>query len=368
MTDPNPAIQPHDEFMVRHSGGTTGRPKGLLVTHSVWLNCVRNVIAGYVPLHPGDVAYHFAPITHASGTLFFMAYFRGATNFMARSFNVEAMVQKLRAGQITNVFLPPTALRSLVQHPDIRTIDPAPLKGLLIGGSVTPPELALTAYDIFGGKLYQLYGASEGGPVTSIGPEEWFAKIEGSNPVASAGRPLPWVEVQIRDVETDAILPIGEIGEIVCRCEARAAGFLDVEDEARIFLEDGWARTSDIGRLDRNGYLYIVDRKDDMIISGGYNIWPAEIETVLSGHPAIIEAGAFAVPHEHWGQTPHAVCVVAANASVTEQELIQLCSRELGSYKKPSRVEFTTETLPKTAVGKIDRRTLRSRWTPPAHV
>jgi len=361
MDDPKIPVQPSDAFMIRHSGGTTGRAKGLLITHKIWLNALRNILAGYVTLLPRDIAYHFAPITHASGTLFFMAYLNGATNYMARSFEIDAMVEKLKAGQITNMFLPPTALRTLVQHPGLQEgFDPTPLKGLMIGGSLTPPDLAREAYRVFDGRMYQLYGASEAGPMTSIGPDEWFFDIEGSDTAAAAGRPLPWVEVEIRDPETGEVLPLGEAGEIVSRSEAQVDNFMNAEDEAKVFI-DGWVRSGDIGRIDKNGWLYILDRKDDMIISGGFNIWPAELENVLQEHPEVIEATVFPVPHEHWGQTPYAVCVVSEGAKISEAELIKLCADRLGSYKKPSRVELTSEALPKTPVGKIDRKAMKAR-------
>ena len=356
-------IGPEDEFMVRHSGGTTGRPKGLPLTSRMWVNALRNVMSGFVKIKPGDISYHFAPITHAAGTLFFLTYLCGGINFMVPSFNVDKMVARLRAGGITNMFLPPTALRSLVQHSGMEGFDPSTVAGLMIGGSTIPVELVCAARRMFGEKsMYQIYGASEGGPACLMGPDEWFAEIEGSEPLASAGRPLPWIELEIRDPLTGEPTALGEIGEIATRSEAQITQFLNVEDDAKVF-RDGWVYAGDLGRLDANGYLYIIDRKDDMIISGGFNIWPAEIENVLLDQPGVLDAAVFGVAHEHWGQTPYAVCVVAERSTVTAGDLIRCCSEKLGSYKKPSFVKLVTEPLPKTAVGKTDRRKLRAALT-----
>jgi acyl-CoA synthetase (AMP-forming)/AMP-acid ligase II len=352
-----------DEFMVRHSGGTTGRAKGLPLTSAMWVNALRNVMSGYVKVQPGDISYHFAPITHASGTLFFLTYFCGGINFMVPSFNVDRLVARFRAGGITNMFLPPTALRSLVQHPGMAGVDPTSVKGLMIGGSTIPVELVRAARRMFGDtNMYQLYGASEGGPACMMGPQEWFAEIDGSEPLASAGRPLPWIELEIRDPVTSAPTPLGEVGEIVTRGEAQIAHFLNVDDDARVF-RDGWVYAGDLGRMDANGYLYIVDRKDDMIISGGFNIWPAEIENILLDQPGVLDAAVFAVPHEHWGQTPYAVCVAAEPSMLHAGDLIRICAEKLGSYKKPSHVEIVSDPLPKTPVGKTDRRKLRMAFT-----
>ena len=136
-------------------------------------------------------------------------------------------------------------------------------------------------------------------------------------------------------------------------------GFWNNPEATAERLVDGWVLTGDIGMLDANGYLYMLDRADDMIISGGYNIWPAELENVITDHPAVIEVAVFGVPHERWGESPYALCVIKPGAEVTEAEIIALCAERLGSYKKPGRVEFRTEALPKSPVGKVKRKDLR---------
>jgi acyl-CoA synthetase (AMP-forming)/AMP-acid ligase II len=217
----------------------------------------------------------------------------------------------------------------------------------------------LAARDVFGDVLYQGYGQTEALPITMMGPTEWLSTVEGSNPLRSAGRPLPFGDLEIRDPDTGVPVPAGDEGEIAIRCEGQMAGYWGDPDATARRMLDGWVLTGDIGRLDSNGYLYVLDRKDDMIISGGYNIWPAELENVLCDHPAVIEAAVFGVPSERWGESPYAVCTVEAGAAVTERELIELCADRLGSYKKPVRVELTADELPKSPVGKLARKVLR---------
>jgi len=155
-------------------------------------------------------------------------------------------------------------------------------------------------------------------------------------------------------------VPLGAEGEIAIRCDGQMIGFWENRDATKEKISmDGFVLTGDIGRLDSNGYLYVLDRKDDMIISGGFNIWPAELENVILGHPDVVEVGVFSIPHQKWGETPAAVCVVVGEAKVTESEIIELCGKQLGSYKKPGRVIFQTDPLPKSPVGKIQRKVLR---------
>jgi acyl-CoA synthetase (AMP-forming)/AMP-acid ligase II len=178
----------------------------------------------------------------------------------------------------------------------------------------------------------------------------------------SAGRVLPYVELQIRGEDGSTVLPHGSEGEIYVRCEAQMREFWGDEELTRSRLVDGWVRTGDIGRLDGNGYLYVLDRADDVIVSGGFTIWPVEVEAVIADHPAVIEVVVFAIPDDRWGETPMALCRVAEDASVEAEEIIDLCSMRLGSYRKPSRVAFTTEPLLRSVVGKLQRKALREPY------
>jgi acyl-CoA synthetase (AMP-forming)/AMP-acid ligase II len=258
----------------------------------------------------------------------------------------------------------PAMLNALAREDTAGERDWSKLKVIQIGGAPINDETALLGRDVFGMVLYQGYGQTEALPVCMMGPEEWFSEVEGSNPLRSAGRALPFAYLQIRDAEDSMReVPLGEEGEIAIRCDGQMLGFWDNDAAtAERMTQDGFVLTGDIGRLDDNAYLYVLDRKDDMIISGGFNIWPAELENVIQDHPAVIEVAVIAAPHERWGETPMALCVTGPNAVVTEAEVIELCADRLGSYKKPSRVEFRSEPLPKSPVGKLQRKVLREPY------
>jgi acyl-CoA synthetase (AMP-forming)/AMP-acid ligase II len=209
--------------------------------------------------------------------------------------------------------------------------------------------------------MYQGYGQTEALPVCMMGPQEWFSDLEGSEPLRSAGRPLPFADLEIRD---DDNLPVatGMEGEIAIRCDGQMPGFWQDEELTASRLVDGWVLTGDIGKFDQNGYVYVLDRKDDMIISGGFNIWPAELENVILDHPDVVEVAVIGIPHPRWGETPLAICVVKEGAAVTATDIQALCGDRLGSYKKPSEVVLRTEALPKSPVGKIQRKVLRAPY------
>lgn len=209
----------------------------------------------------------------------------------------------------------------------------------------------------FGDVLYQVYGQTEAAPSAVMGPRQWFGQLPGSNPLRAAGRPLVFADLEIQDEQGNQVA-VGEPGEIAVRCDGQMVGFWENEGASKEKLVNGFVLTGDIGRMDKNGYLYILDRKDDMIISGGFNIWPAELENVIMDHPAVIEAAVFGVPHTKWGETPVAVCYVATMGTVTGEEIIALCRERLGSYKKPAQVMFQTEPLPRTPVRKLARKVL----------
>jgi acyl-CoA synthetase (AMP-forming)/AMP-acid ligase II len=211
---------------------------------------------------------------------------------------------------------------------------------------------------VFGDTLFQGFGQTEAVPLAMMGPEEWFADIAGSSPLRAAGRVLPYAQVEIRG-PTNSVLPIGEEGEIVAKVEGQMRGYWGDKELTAARLVDGWVHTQDIGRLDRNGFLYVLDRSDDRIVSGGFTIWPAELETVIADHPAVTEVAVFAIPDDRWGEVPMAVVCVNDTSAVTAEEFIDMCRERLGSYKKPSRVEFTTDPLPKSVVGKLLRKQLR---------
>jgi acyl-CoA synthetase (AMP-forming)/AMP-acid ligase II len=357
-TDPMIEISDDAWSVIRHSGGTTGRPKGVAYTTKDWvLNC-RNWAVGLPLMSRQSVIGHAGPISHASGYLFLPGWLAGATNLVFGQFEPGKVIAMMRAHSVSHMFASPSLLAALTRHPDASG-EWSALRAITVGGAPITDATALAAHAVFGDTLFQGFGQTEAVPISMMGPQDWFGQVPGSTPLRAAGRIHPYAEVRILDADGTEV-PLGQEGEIVARVEGQMRLYWGDEEQTATRLRDGWVHTQDIGRLDENGFLYVLDRVDDMIVSGGFNIWPAELETVLADHPLVIEAAVFGVPDEKWGETPMAVVTVADPDLVTAEELVELCKDRLGSYKKPARVEITTEPLPKTVVGKLSRKQLRA--------
>lgn len=359
--DPDVSIDPEDNYIIRHTGGTTGRSKGVAYTHRAWLAAGRDWFYLYPPVEPGDSCLHLGPISHGSGYLFGPIWLGGGRNVMADHFEPQATLDLMEKEGIGYLFMVPTMLNALNHHPSIGGRDWSRLKCMLVTAAPIADDTARKAHEIFGDKLWQGYGQTEVLPVAMMGPRQWFAEVEGSRPLRSCGMPLPFAQLQIWNEDNQPV-PVGQSGEIVAKADGQMKGFWNNPEATAERIVRGWVKTGDIGMLDQNGYLYMLDRADDMIISGGFNIWPAELENVITDHPAVIECAVFGIPHERWGETPCAHVVTKAGVAVSEAEIAALCAERLGSYKKPGKVVLSAEALPKTPVGKIKRRALRDPY------
>jgi acyl-CoA synthetase (AMP-forming)/AMP-acid ligase II len=358
--DPDPEIDPGDFYVIRHSAGTTGLSKGIAFTHRAWMNTERNWTFLLPPIVLGDSSIHVGPISHGSGYLFVPTWLAGGRNVLESKFDAQRLLELLRdfGGYVFGV---PTMLSDLlraIDSGDAVAYDMPRLKGFVLGGAPIDRKTILGAKQLLSGRLYQMYGQTECVPGTWLGPEEWFGDVEGSDPLASCGRPLPYTEVEIRG-EDNKPLPVGETGEIALRSDGQMVCIWGEPELTAERLVDGWILTGDIGELDTNGYLYLRDRKDDMIISGGFNIWPAELEHVIADIPGVREVAVFGIPDSRWGETPLAMVVIDAEGAVDEATVIETCRQRLGSYKKPASVQFFTEPLPRTPLGKVSRKLLR---------
>ncbi len=362
--DPMVRIDPDDWYIIRHTGGTTGKPKGVAYSHRSWIAAGRDWFYNFPPMQAGESCLHVGPISHGSGYLYTPTWLSGGANVLLDHFDPQDTLDVMENEEVGYLFLVPAMLNALARHPSARNRNWSHLKVIQIGGAPITDETALLGREVFGNVLYQGYGQTEALPVCMMGPDEWFSEVQGSNPLRSAGRALPFAYLQIRDPDhPERIVPLGGEGEIAIKCDGQMLGFWenDVATAERV-TADGFVLTGDIGRLDDNAYLYVLDRKDDMIISGGYNVWPAELENVIQDHPAVVEVAVVAAPDDRWGETPVALCVLSADtqpSEAVEGEIIALCAARLGSYKKPSRVEFRQEPLPKSPVGKLQRKVLR---------
>lgn len=357
--DPDPVVAMDDLYIIRHSGGTTGVPKGMAFSHRQWMSTERDWTYMLPPIEVSDACVHAGPISHGSGYLFVPVWLAGGCNILLPKFDA-ALALDLLSEHGGYFFAVPTLIGDMIAvGRQGRNFDK--LKAVVVSGAPIRPQTSLAARELLGDKLHQLYGQTEATPVVWMGPREWFGKVEGSEPLHAVGRVMPFAGVEVRD-EAGRALPLGEIGEIAIKNDGQIAGIWNDPELTRQRLVDGWILTGDIGRLDRNGYLYLVDRKDDLIISGGFNIWPAELELVISSIPGVREVAVVAAPSERWGETPVAVIVLHEGATLTPEQVTVACTERLGSYKKPTRVLFQDAPLPRTPVGKIQRKSVRERF------
>ena len=356
--DPDIPIDPEDNYIIRHTGGTTGKSKGVAYTHRAWLAAARDWFYAHPPVEPGDSCLHLAPISHGSGYLFTPIWLAGGRNVMVEKFDPAGLPDLMQQERIGYMFMVPTILNAINRIPGIEQRKFPDLKCMVVSAAPISDETALQAHRIFGDALYQGYGQTEVLPVAIMGPRQWFADVPGSAPLRACGRPLPFAQLQIWG-EDNKPVPVGESGEIVAKADGQMKGFWNDPKATAERIVDGWIKTGDIGRLDANGYLYMLDRADDMVISGGFNIYPAELENVIAAHPAVLEVAVFGIPDARWGETPCAIVCVKPGAEVTEKQIAELCAARLGSYKRPGRIVLRAEPLPKTPVGKIRRKELR---------
>jgi len=362
---PEATIQPDDLAWLFYTSGTTGRPKGAMLTHRNLLAMAQLFLLDLNPARETDVLLHAAAITHGSGISIFHHIARGAASAFpaTRSFEPRAIFEAIERHRVTTMFLAPTMVHMLTTSGAHRGRDLSSLHTVFYGGGPMYVEQQRAAVETFGPIFCQLFGQGEAPMVcTTLTKEEHLA---GDDPVklrrlASAGRETTAVRVRVVDDEDREVAP-GVAGEIVVRGDLVMKGYWGKPEATAETLRNGWLHTGDVGHLDEDGYLYITDRKKDMIISGGANIYPREVEEVVCTHPAVHEVAVVGVPHEKWGESVRAIVVLRPGAQATEAEIVEHCRRRLASYKKPAAVDFLPE-LPKNAYGKILKRELRERY------
>lgn len=359
-------VSPDDLAWLFYTSGTTGMPKGAMLTHRNLLAMTMNFYTDVAPgFSPDDVILHAAPLSHGSGLYGLANIGKGATNVIlaSKSFDPELVFQTIEKYRITNMFVAPTMIKMLIDHPAVDRYDLSSLRSLNYGGAPMLVEDLKRAIAKLGPCLVQVYGQGES-PMTISYLPHWAHQADG-NPeevkrLGSAGFARTDVEVRIFD-EADNELPAGQIGEIVTRSDLVMKGYWKNPEATASTLKNGWLHTGDVGHVDQNGYLFIMDRSKDMIISGGENIYPREIEEVLIRHPAVREVSVIGVPDPKWGEAIKAVVSLNPGMSAGEQELIDFCRDHIASYKKPKSVDFVDE-LPKSNIGKLLKRELRDRY------
>ena len=358
-------VDPEQLAWLFYTSGTTGHPKGAMLTHRNLLAMTMNFYADMSPLGPEDAVLHGAPLSHGSGMYALPNIAKGAVNVIleSKTFEPEQVFQTIERQRITNMFAAPTMVKRLADSPAADRYDHSSLRCLNYGGAPMYVEDLKQAMQVLGPCLVQLYGQGEA-PMTITGLPKRDHVLEGTEEqmrrLAFAGLARTDVEVAVVDQE-DRPLPTGQAGEIVTRSDLVMKGYWRNPRATAETLRNGWLHTGDVGLLDENGYLFIMDRSKDMIISGGENIYPREVEDVLLRHPAVHEAAVIGVPDPQWGEAIKAVVALAPGRTITGEELIAFCKDNIASYKKPKSVDFVDE-LPKNNYGKILKRELRARY------
>jgi acyl-CoA synthetase (AMP-forming)/AMP-acid ligase II len=359
-------VSPEDIAWLFYTSGTTGMPKGAMLTHRNLLAMTMNFYADIAPgFSPNDVILHAAPLSHGSGLYGLPNIGKGATNVIlaSKSFDPEVVFHTIEKYCVTNMFVAPTMVKMLIDHNSLTRYDLSSLRSVNYGGAPMLVEDLKKAIEKLGPCLVQLFGQGES-PMTISYLPQWAHKTEGSpediKRLGSAGFARTDVEVKIIN-KNGRELPPGVIGEIVTRSDLVMKGYWKNPEATASTIKNGWLHTGDVGYLDESGYLFIMDRSKDMIISGGENIYPREIEEVLVRHPAVREVSVIGVPDPKWGEAIKAVVSLSPGKRATEQELIEFCKDNIASYKKPKSVEFVDE-LPKSNYGKILKRELRAKY------
>ena len=362
---PDPAIDQEDLAWMFYTSGTTGQPKGAMLTHRNLLSMVNGFLVDINPPRPSDVLLHAAPITHGSGAALFHHIAMGAASAFpsTRRFDPPMIFSAIQRYGATTMFLAPTMVNMLTASPDRADYDLSSLHTVIYGGGPMHTEHTLEAIQAFGNIFVQIYGQGEAPmAVTTLPKEEHL--VEGYpdrlQRLASAGRETTGVQVRIVDEEGRSV-PMGEIGEIVVRGDLVMKGYWNNPEATAETLRGGWLHTGDLAYMDPEGYVFITDRIKDMVISGGANIYPREVDEVLVQHHAVAEAAVIGVPDQLWGESLKALVVLRKGASSSEEEIIGFCQERLASYKKPRSVEFLP-SLPKNAYGKVLKRELREPY------
>ena len=346
-----------------YTSGTTGEPKGVMLTHANVIANVRHIEAS-ASYSSEEIYLHSAPMFHlADGAATFSNANRGSTQVFIPRFEPVATLTAIERERVTHALLVPTMINFVLQVPDLADYDLSSLRYVTYGASPIAPEVLRRAMRAFGCDFGQGYGLTEAAPLlTVLSADDHRRAIQGDERLlASCGKPVAGVEVRVVKVDGRDVKP-GEVGEIIARGPNIMRGYWRRDADTANTVIDGWLYTGDLATVDEEGYLYLVDRKKDMIITGGENVFSTEIEAALYAHPAVKEAAVIGVPDAQWGEAVHACVALKDNHDISADALIEFCRQRLASYKVPRSIEIIEGELPKGGTGKILKKQLRERY------
>jgi long-chain acyl-CoA synthetase len=361
--EPEVDVGPDDLSDLWYTSGTTGAPKGIMLTHRNIMTCTQFLLSDIYDITSEDKFQTAGALSHAGSVRILPFIIRGATCYLHSHFDPEKCLEETEREKITDWAVVPTMLIAIMDHPAIGGYDLGSLKRITYAGSPLPVERIKEGLKRFGPVLDQSYGQAESIiTITHLSRQDHIecAKPGNEGRLASAGREYPGVRVKIVD-EQNRELPAGEFGEVVTRSDLVMRGYWNQAQRTAEVLKDGWLHTGDIGYLDEEGYLYLVDRKNDKIITGGMNVFPREVEEVISTHGSVAQVAVFGAKDPYWGEAVTAAIVPRAGARLQEGEIIAFCKERLAGYKRPKRVVLLGE-LPKNLYGKVMRKDLKRMY------
>jgi long-chain acyl-CoA synthetase len=364
-TDPHRAVAPEDTTLLLYTSGTTGRPKGVMLANANLMRSRRalsEAAMGWNEWNEGETNLVAMPIAHIGGSGWgLIGILNGVRNIVTREFNPIEAIEMIEKERIAKMFMVPAALQFIIRMPRAREIDYSSLKHILYGASPMPVALLQECMEVFGCEFCQQYGMTETtGTIVYLPPQDHDPK--GARRMASAGLPMPGVELRIVDGDGKTLGP-NETGEICTRSVANMVGYWQNDKATGDTVDkDGWLRTGDAGYLDEDGYLFIQDRIKDMICSGAENVYPAEVENAIHGHPHVAEVAVVGVPDDTWGEAVKAIVVPKPGVVADAESIIAFARERIAHFKAPKSVDFRAGPLPRSASGKILRRELREPY------
>ena len=363
VSDENPGVvveAMEDVLIYRFTGGTTGRSKCAQYTMDNWMACRDSFYFPGEQIYDADTRYlHMAPISHGSGLVILACLFRGGCTVTQNVPDLAIWCRNVEAERITASLLLPTMIYRLLDSPAAAQHDLSTLRTIAYGGSPMSPAKLRLGQQRFGNVFYQQYGATECLQAVSTLSKEDHLKA-GEHQLASTGRITGALEVRVVDDDGNDVPP-GEVGEFWLRGRATISGYYNNPEGTASEFADGYWKSGDLGYFDADGYLYLVDRKKDMIITGGFNVYAVEVEAALGSHPAVENSCVVGIPHEEWGEAVHAEVILRPGCAAQEAELVDHVKERLGRFKAPKTVSFV-KALPLSVVGKVVRRQVRESY------